>query len=64
MIIKLDLANAFDRVRHKFLFEVMRKFGFDPSFVNWIKACIGSPWIAPMVNGKLTKFFQATRDLR
>jgi hypothetical protein len=27
MIIKLDLANAFDRVRHSFLFEVMRNFG-------------------------------------
>jgi ribonuclease HI len=64
MIIKLDLANAFDRVRHRFLFEVMRKFGFDPSFVNWIKACIGSPWITPMVNGKVTKFFQASRGLR
>jgi hypothetical protein len=28
MIIKMDMANAFDRVRHSFLFEVMRKFGF------------------------------------
>jgi hypothetical protein len=34
MIIKLDLANSFDRVSHNFLFEVMRKFGFDQSFVN------------------------------
>jgi hypothetical protein len=64
MIIKLDLANAFDRVNHSFLFEVMRKFGFDQPFVNWIKACIGSPWIAPMVNGRVTKFFQASRGLR
>jgi hypothetical protein len=34
MIIKLDLANAFDRVRHNFLFKVMEKFGFAPSFIN------------------------------
>jgi hypothetical protein len=34
MIIKLDLANAFDRVRHKFLFKVMKIFGFAPSFIN------------------------------
>jgi hypothetical protein len=43
MVIKLDLANAFDRVRHAFLFEVMNKFGFDLHFISWIKACIGSP---------------------
>jgi hypothetical protein len=64
MIIKLDLANAFDRVNHSFLFEVMNKFGFDQAFVNWIKACIGSPWVAPMVNGRVTKFFQPSRGLR
>jgi ribonuclease HI len=64
MIIKLDLANAFDRVNHNFLFEVMKKFGFDESFVNWIRACIGSPWIAPMVNGRVTSFFKASRGLR
>jgi hypothetical protein len=64
MIIKLDLANAFDRVRHNFLFTVMENFGFAPAFINWIKACIGSPWIAPLVNGWATRFFQASRGLR
>jgi hypothetical protein len=46
MIIKLDLANAFDRVRHDFLFQVMRKMGFAEKFINWITTCIvirGSP---------------------
>jgi len=64
MVIKLDLTNAFDRVRHNFLFKVMGNFGFAPAFVNWIKACIGSPWITPLVNGRVTKFFQASRGLR
>jgi hypothetical protein len=63
MIVKLDLENAFDRVRHTFLFQVMERFGFSPSFINWIKACIFGPWIAPLVNGHTTKFFQATRGL-
>jgi len=64
MIIKLELANVFDRVRHNFLFRVMENFGFSPTFINWIKSCIGSPWIAPLVNGRTTKFFQASRGLR
>ena len=43
MVVKLDLANAFDRVRHSFLFNVLSKFGFGVSFINWIRACISEP---------------------
>ena len=64
MAIKLDLANAFDRVRHDFLFAVMGKFGFSQTFISWIKGCVGDPWIAPLVNGRPTNFFKASRGLR
>jgi hypothetical protein len=63
MIVKLDLANSFDRVRHNFMFQVMERFGFSPSFINWIKSCISGLCIAPLVNERDTKFFQATRGL-
>ena len=43
MIVKLDLANAFDRVRLNFLFAVMHKMGFHPQLISWIKACISGP---------------------
>ena len=64
MAIKLDLANAFDRVRHDFLFAVMTKFGFSQAFISWIKGCVGDPWIAPLINGRPTNFFKASRGLR
>ena len=64
MVVKLDLANAFDRVSHPFLFQVMLRFGFASEFVAWVKACISKPWIAPLVNGRATPFFQASRGLR
>ena len=64
MVVKLDLANAFDRVSHPFLFQVMLRFGFAPEFVSWVKACIDKPWIAPLINGRAAPFFQATRGLR
>jgi hypothetical protein len=35
----------------------MQKFGFNDSFIQWIKACIETPWIASLVNGWATKFF-------
>eukprot|EP00253_Pinus_taeda_P023862 PITA_23862 len=64
MAIKLDLANAFDRVNHSFLLNVLKKFGFGARFINWIRACISEPWIAPLVNGRFAGFFKATRGLR
>lgn len=64
MVVKLDLANAFDRVKHSFLLKVLHKFGFGEKFINWIWACISEPWIAPLVNGRAADFFKATRGLR
>ena len=34
MVVKLDLANAFDRVRYDYLFMVMEKFGFSSAFIH------------------------------
>lgn len=64
MAVKLDLESAFDRVRHRFLLNVLKKFGFGSKFIKWIKACISEPWIAPLVNGRATDFFKASRGLR
>lgn len=64
MLIKLDMANAFDRVNRSFLYKILHSFGFSPHFVNLIVACTHNPWIAPLVNGRPTSFFQAQRGLR
>jgi hypothetical protein len=64
MEIKLDMENVFDRVEHDFLFKVMKKFGFNQEFLSWTGACIASPWIAPLLNGRPTPFFRASRGLR
>ena len=36
MAIKLDLANAFDRLRHAFIFLVLQKFGFPNVFIKQV----------------------------
>jgi len=64
MVVKLDLENAFDRIRHSFMLDVLHKLGFGSSFIKWIRACISEPWIAPLVNGRAAKFFKALRGLR
>ena len=63
MLIKLDMKNAFDWVRLSILYEVLSSFGFSTDFVCLIKACTDRPWITPLVNGRPTKLFQATRGL-
>jgi hypothetical protein len=43
LVIKLDMANAFNKVRHSFLHKVLAKFGFHSHFIQWIQACMGGP---------------------
>ena len=64
MAIKLDLANAFDRLRHAFIIMVIQKFGFPDAFIKQVQACITSPWIAPLINGRPSELFKAARGLR
>jgi hypothetical protein len=64
MVIKLDMANAFDHVKHSFLFSVLKAYGFSDDFINWINVCTSSPWITPLVNGHPSHLFKASRALR
>lgn len=57
MVIKLDLANAFDRVRYSFLFQVMETFGFEVPFISWIKAYIISPLDCTTSQWQTNKYF-------
>ena len=64
MAVKLNLENAFDMVRHKFIFAIMESFGFFLYLISWIRACIKRPCIYPLVNGRPTSFFQASCGIR
>jgi len=64
IIIKLDIANAFDRVSLPYLMAVLKKLEFSREITEVIQACISTPWIAPLINGRPNEFFQSTRGLR
>jgi hypothetical protein len=63
MIIKIDMANDFDRVRQS-LFDILFKFCFSPSFINLVSSCISAPWFSLLVNGGFASFFQESHGLR
>lgn len=64
MIIKLDMANSFDRVNLGFFVVVLQRFGFSKKAIDIIKTCIVGPWIAPLINGRPSEFFQSSRGIR
>ena len=54
MVIKVDMTNTMYKVNHDFLCKMLKKFGFSKYWIQWIKACINRPWIAPIINGRPT----------
>lgn len=64
MIIKLDMASAFDRVNHSFLEKVLTKFGISRPFINKVMECVTQNWTAPLINGRPCRAFKSTRGLR
>ncbi|XP_073051345.1 uncharacterized protein [Primulina eburnea] len=64
VILKLDMAKAYDRVQWSFLLDVLRHYGFSEQVVSLISACISHCQFSVNINGSLTGFFGSTRGLR
>lgn len=63
MLISLDMKNAFDRVRHEYLFKVMSKCGFDNKFIQCVSLNMKLPQISPLVNIIFVGFFHVSRGM-
>ncbi|XP_042964616.1 uncharacterized protein LOC122298830 [Carya illinoinensis] len=64
VMIKIDMAKAYDRVNWRFLLEVMRRLGFSDHWRGLIFNCISSPMCSVMLNGSLKGFFKPSRGIR
>ncbi|KAM0891589.1 hypothetical protein ACQ4PT_026301 [Festuca glaucescens] len=51
VLLKLDLARAFDSISWSFLFEVLRRMGFGERFLKWIALLLYTANTRVMVNG-------------
>lgn len=63
-IICIDQMKAFDRVDWSFLLKTLRKFGFGPNFIQWVKLCYTDIFSAMHTNGFLSTFFKLERGTR
>lgn len=51
VVVKLDMAKAYDRVLWIFLTKVLRKFGFSERIVDMVWRLISNNWYSILVNG-------------
>ncbi|XP_060216581.1 secreted RxLR effector protein 78-like [Lycium barbarum] len=64
VIIKLDMAKAYDRVSWSFLVQVLRKMGFEEMYVDMGWRLIANNWYSILINGQSFGFFHSTRGVK
>jgi hypothetical protein len=64
VLLKLDLAKAFDSISWSFLFEVLRHMGFGERFLKWIALLLYTANTKVMVNGSPGGRIYHARGLR
>ena len=63
-VLSLDWSKAYDRVDHDFLYAVLRKLGFNDSFIQIIKLFCSNAESSVQVNGNLVEAFSIGRGIR
>ena len=64
IILFLDFRKAFDTCNWKFLFAVLKRFGFNLSFISWMQTIYNNCTSCIMNNGWKSEFFPLNRGLR
>ena len=64
MAIKIDIRKAFDTINWKFLLHVLKCFGFNQIFCDWILTILHSAKLSININGKAVGFFRCSRGVR
>ena len=64
LLLCLDFEKAFDSVDWKFMFKVLRAFGFGPDICQWISTFYKDIKSSVTVNGQLSQWFAIQRGCR
>lgn len=62
-ILALDAANAFDSLEWDYLWWVLERFEFGPSFIGWVKTLYSEPRAKIKINNEYSVMFQLERGL-
>jgi hypothetical protein len=64
LLLKVDIAKAFDSISWPFLLSVLRQRGFGPRWIAWIVMLLRSVSTSVLVNGCAGSAFRHGRGLR
>ncbi|XP_070032400.1 uncharacterized protein [Nicotiana tomentosiformis] len=64
VVIKLEMAKAYDRVSWLFLTKVLRKMGFGEIFIDMVFRLVSSNWYLVLLNGQPNGFFKSSRGIK
>lgn len=59
VVLKVHMANAYDRVDWRFLVQVMKTFGFLHEACQLISECVKTFWFLIMMNDTYKDFFSS-----
>ena len=63
-LMTVDIEKAFDSVDHTFLYACLERFGFDKSFINWIRVLYEKQESFVLNGGLSTGYFPLQRGVR
>ena len=64
MLIKLDIAKAYDKLSWEYLEKMLQAFRFCQDWVDWVMGLVSSPFFSILLNGSLTRIFSPYRGIR
>ncbi|XP_019240115.1 PREDICTED: uncharacterized protein LOC109220106 [Nicotiana attenuata] len=64
VVIKLDMAKAYDRLSWLFLTKMLRQLGFSEAFIGMIFDLVGNNWYSILINGQPKGFFKSSRGVK
>lgn len=63
-LVSIDLAGGFNHVHHDFLFLLLERLGFGPTFVAWVKVLYAGCSSRVEINGFLSASFRIDRSVQ
>jgi len=64
LVIAIDFEKAFDCIEWEFMFKVLENYGFNDTFISWIKKLYVDSSSCIVTNGHISQFFSLERGVK